>query len=81
MKKYLFVLILCLTGCGYERPEFTGKDVFVVKCIKLYTDSTCIYGSNVKHPVGQFFALAPEFIAPKDVFNIGDTVKFQPIIK
>ena len=81
MKKYLFVLILCLTGCGYERPEFTGKDVFIVRCIVLRTDSTCIYRSGVKHPIGQFFALAPEFIAPKNAFNIGDTIKFQPINK
>lgn len=82
--RYLVVLLaLILVSCGEETPVFY-EDYFVVGKTESYGEYLEIYTSVSFHNLsylGDKGSDRSRFVAPKDLFEIGDTVRFDKPIK
>jgi hypothetical protein len=81
MKKLALIIsiatLVFFTSCiGVETPRFTKKNPFIVTKVKKFDDENNAYtGGQYVDMVGQFWSYHETIIAPKGLYNVGDTIK------
>lgn len=76
---FLIGISLILSSClGVETPTFTEEQPFIIKEIRSMGKTSNAYvGSKFYNAFGQLIAYHATIIAPKGLFNVGDTIKFK----
>lgn len=71
------LLVSMLFSClGVESPVMTAEKPFIVYKVEIYDTFNATYsGNGYRFPISQFWARSATIIAPKGMFNIGDTIR------
>lgn len=72
----LIGLVLFTSCIGVETPRFTKKNPFIVSKVKKFDEENNAYtGGQYVDMIGQFWSYHETIIAPKGLYNVGDTIK------
>lgn len=71
-----FVMVILSSCIGVETPRLTKENPFIVTKVKVYDlENNAYTGGKFVEMFGQFWAYHQTVIAPRGMFNVGDTIK------
>jgi len=74
---FCFLIIALFSSCmGVETPRLTKSNPFIVSKVKVYDlDNNAYTGGRYVAMFSQFWSYHQTIIAPRGMYNVGDTIK------